>query len=1038
MVLEDIILANYGGLERNNLLDTLHLNMTEMDNIDFIVPSPYYSPDSFSENLGESLNKFTILSLNCQSIRAKFNNLIVLIETLNDKKFKFDAICLQETWLGEDADLSLYQIPNYVCISQGKHCSEHGGLVIYLHKNYNFEPYVIGNMSEIWEGLFIKILNNGKGKHIFLGNIYRPPKDNTTNEIVQTFIDEIDPIVTDLNKSKSTIVLAGDFNIDLLKLQQRPIFRDYLETFISLGLCPTLTLPTRITDTTATLIDNVYSNYHDSSSQSGIIISEISDHYPCFYSFQNSKNYIKPQKLIPSRKCNDNNIKKIYCELESANIMDLLNHDDNTDPNINYNILEHILITALDKHMPIKQWKFHKHKNKKSKWITQGIIRSIKFRDNLYKRMKETPCNTIEYLNMKQNLTTYNRILKRSIRQAKLNFYQNKFHECKSDSKETWYVINEVINKAERKHTPDYMIINNHKISDKAILSNNFNEYFSKIGTNMAESIENPQHISYDKYLTNTFNTRFHFKNIDENQTEKIIKQLNAKSSYGHDGISTNLLKKLSPILIKPLTLIINQSLHNGIFPDNFKISKIVPIHKKNNIHLVDNYRPISLLPSISKIFEKIVFEQLYTYFDGNKYLCQSQYGFRKMHSTEHAILEAVNRICLDLDKGNTPLAVFLDLSKAFDTLNHDILLNKLQYYGVRNSELNWFKTYLTERQQYVELDHIKSDTSQISVGVPQGSILGPLLFIIYINDIKNSTQFFEFIKYADDTNLLNSMTTLTGRDTCLINNELEKVFTWLCVNKLSLNIAKTKFMLFHNARKNVDILIPSLRLNGIDIERVDNFNFLGVTLDENMNWHSHVNKVAMKLSRGLGILYKLRHIFPLYILRTLYNSLTLPHLTYGILAWGKNTKRLFQLQKRAIRLVANSNYRAHTSPLFKYLNILKLDDIFTLTALKFYFSYCNNRLPSYFQTMELVQRQECHNYNVRYKQRMHTVKIKTKMGENSLFFIIPRIVNVTVPAILDKIMSHSLHGFNCYVKQCFINSYDEHCNIQHCYICNR
>ena len=251
-------------------------------------------------------------------------------------------------------------------------------------------------------------------------------------------------------------------------------------------------------------------------------------------------------------------------------------------------------------------------------------------------------------------------------------------------------------------------------------------------------------------------------------------------------------------MLLRPLTLIINLFLITGIFPSALKLAKVIPLHKKDSTVLMDNYRPVSLLTSISKVFEKVAHIQLSEYFVKNKLFFSSQYGFREDHSTELATLELVDHLNSEMDKKKYPFAIFMDLSKAFDTLDHSILLNKLNHYGIRNTELSWFQSYLTDRKQYVELNQVKSSLTTIVTGVPQGSILGPLLFLIYMNDIPCASSFFKLILYADDTSLLNSINislqlNIINPNLEEINLELSKIYDWLAVNRLSLNVKKNQ-----------------------------------------------------------------------------------------------------------------------------------------------------------------------------------------------------------------------------------------------------
>ena len=653
----------------------------------------------------------------------------------------------------------------------------------------------------------------------------------------------------------------------------------------------------------------------------------------------------------------------------------------------------------------------------------------------MYKNLKKIPTDTIEYINSKINLTTYNRILKKSIREAKLKFYESKFEKCKSNSKQTWEVINDVMNKKDKNIMPDYMIINDSHITDKTIIAEHFNNYFNEIGTNMAANIQHHPNMSFEHYLNNNYTSEFMFTSVSENDVSNIIEELHTKCSTGYDGISTKLLKLIKQPILQPLTTIVNQSLTSGIFPDKLKIAKITPIYKKDNKHHITNYRPISILPAISKIFEKIVCNQISSYLIKNNYLTENQYGFCKLFSTEHAILELSDRVISELDQGHSPLAIFLDLSKAFDTLNHDILLSKLQYYGIKNSAFNWLKTYLENRNHFVQIENYKSRMLPVSLGVPQGTILGPLLFIIYINDISHCSDFFKFITYADDTNLFYNM---HNTDPTNINSELNKVLHWLEVNKLSINIPKTKFMIFHNQNKNINCITPDITIKDTKIERVESFNFLGVIFDQHMKWNCHVNNIALKLSRTIGIFYKLKHFLPSYILKMLYNSLILPHLSYGILAWGTSSEHLFKLQKKSVRIIANEKYNAHTEPLFKSLDLLKLNDIFKSHILKFYFNFCHNLLPEFFLRFDLVQRSNFYAYNIRTKNVLHTSRTYSKIGEKALRYILPRVINDTSLDILDKIYTHSIKGYISYIKLYFLNNYVNDCKIQNCYICNR
>ena len=746
----------------------------------------------------------------------------------------------------------------------------------------------------------------------------------------------------------------------------------------------------------------MYTNCDDKNKHfSGTILTPISDHFPYFYGFEVNSS-IKTNKYTITRNLDQKAINNIYNDLSKVNIINNLNTNSFADPNKNYNIFEHIITSSINKHSSVKT-KFDKYRHKNNPWITFGILKSIKFRDRLYKSYKLSSPNTVEFFNSKLNLSTYNRILNRTICYAKILYYHKEFNKYKTDSKQTWKIINSLIKRKEIHRLPEYMNLNNHRITDKPTIVNQFNNYFATIGSQMASSIENIPDKSFKQFLTKNIDTQFSFKEIDANHVKHVIHELIPKQSSGHDEITSALIKQLEPIISKPLSIIINQSFNTGIFPDKLKLAKIVPIFKKNDKHTFENYRPISILPSISKIFEKIVFHQLFTYFSKNNYLDSNQYGFRNLHSTEHAVLEIVDRALIQIDKGNSAIAIFLDLSKAFDTLDHNILISKLNYYGIKNVPLKWFENYLDNRKHYTEVDQTKSETSNISLGVPQGTILGPLFFLIYINDIQSASSLFRFIKYADDTALFCTFV-YNNCKISDINSNLQDVYQWLCINKLSINITKTKFMIFQSRQKYLQNSDIQIKIKNKPVGQVCSFNFLGIILDQHLNWNEHINHTSITISRYVGIFCKLKHYLPLYILRTLYNSLVLPQLTYRILAWGTNQLHLFKLQKKAIRIVTNSKFNEHTEPLFKALNLLKLEDLYKLSILKFYFKYCHNLLPFHFQNFNLLQRSEIHSLNLLCKTMLNTPKTRTKLAEGSLRCTLPKLINKTAPQILSKI----------------------------------
>jgi hypothetical protein len=775
------------------------------------------------------------------------------------------------------------------------------------------------------------------------------------------------------------------------------------------------------------------------------MFSALSDHLACFTSLLHIKFQKRPKFVQVPTKDNDS-INKFCDELCKQNIYGKLHKDLSTDPNLNYNILHNNIKTIKEEILPIKTVKFNKYRHKCSPWITSGILASIHYRDNLYRKTKQTTPTSPCYNMHKTNLKTYNKILNKTILEAKKQYYYFEFDKYKTDIKNTWATINNILCRNNRKkYFPSYMECESQankekiKVTDKREIAELFNNYFTSIGPSLAASIKNTN-TNFCTYLKSNVNVTFDFKLTSVENILKIINSFAPKNSVGYDELSMKLVKKIKHIISPSLSLIINQSLHTGIFPEKLKIAKVNPLYKKESHHILKNYRPISLLPVFSKIFEKVVFTQLYDYFHYHKLLYSSQYGYRKEHSTEQACIELVDRLINILDNNKFPLTIFIDLTKAFDTLDHQILLYKLQYYGVHRNCLSWFQSYLNTRYQYVVFDCEKSSLKPLNTGVPQGSVLGPLLFLIYINDLAHVSNIFHPILFADDTTLISNLcsfqiTNNSDMSSC-INGELEKIHEWMSANKLSVNIEKTTYIIFHRKQqRNVPRL--NLTLNGIRIKQTFEFEFLGLLLTETLDWSKHISKMSSKISQIIGTMSRIKRYVPKAALKLIYNSLILSRLYYCILLWGFDSARLLKLQKRAVRIICTTKYNAHTNPLFYDLRLLKIKDIFSVQCAIFFYKFKKNRLPKYFENFFVIN-ENIHGYNTRNRSALHLFQYHYQTTGKCVRFHIPNYINNLPANVKDKIDTHSLNGFVKYMKMYLIESYNQVCQKQNCYVCRR
>ena len=1002
----------------------------------------YYDVSDFANTFSKSKRGFSIYSHNIRSINGHWDD--ILDTVAQNQPIKFSILAFQEIWSVQRS----YEIPGYnkfeyttrdKTTTPNPNCG--GGVGLFVDKNLEYELLNIESafIPHVYESIWIKIkVKNGADK--IIGNVYRPnsaPKADLEraidihNNILQNFQNERE-------FSKCEIIVCSDFNVNLLNFETHRSTDNYINNLISKSFFPLITMPTRIKQQSATLIDHIWGNKIHDKSRSGILLSSLSDHFPVFY-FEGNRQKDKNHEFIKKRKFNKQLIQNFCDDLKSTSWQTIKNE---ISPDLAFKNFFEKINFAVDLHFPMTRIKMTSKKFKHSPWMTSGLFISHKRKEKLFAKRKK--CPSAENIS---TFKTYNNLYNKTRRAAKKYHYENQFSKHAHNIKNTWSVIKEILGMKKCKdQIPDFFRENGNIVKDYLEISNGFNNFFSSVGKNLADKIPNTN-VDFETFLSDRNDTNFEFSKISEVDILRICKALKPKTSAGDDCISTKLLKEIAPLIIIPLHHLINLSLETGFVPKEFKIAKVVPIFKSGDKHDYNNYRPISLLSSFSKLMEKVVARQVIGFINNHNLLYKHQYGFRAKHNCSHPVLHFSEKIynALNAKPSLTTLAIFIDLKKAFDTVDHKILLKKLDHYGFRDTSNKWFENYLNDREQFVSVLGVNSDHQKIVCGVPQGSILGPLLFTLFINDLPNATQFLTLL-FADDTTFQMS----GGNLNHLFQNanlELDKASTWFKANKLTLNVDKTKFMVFSDKEIDSVSLGHNLKIGNQIIEQIGSkcqvkyFKFVGHVLDDKLAWDGHINHICKKLSSANFAINSTKNFMPLKIRKTLYYTIFDAHLNFGILLWGcaknKFIKKLENLQKKCIRNVYLSKYKAHTQPIFKKLSILNLSDKITLLRSVFMNQYRNKKLPESFDnkftdisnTDMLQTRHNDYNY-----QNIPAVKKTLESFPYKCFIKTWNFLSIDVKATADPT------EFQNILKQELLSKYtsDFTCEDTNCYSCNQ
>ena len=938
-----------------------------------------------------------LIHLNISSLIKNGLDFTSYLQHLN---INYDVIMLTETRETTVDIIKLY-FPNFEIFLKNPNSPKGGACILTAKdkfKNIHViqdESFNLGNkckcdQCEI-EDIWLTLESNNK--NILLGCIYRHPKAPGG---ISHFTENLDQLMKNI-KDNTTAIIAGDFNIDLIDTEDTHV-EHYTDTILQNSFIPCITIPTRVTYHSATLIDHILlkttKNLIQTKVSAGNLITDISDHFPncLFIDLVIQKYQDRPLIRLFTPNKIENYYKEIVNERPLITKVNNANLEDN-DPQATYIEFDKNLHNLYDKYFPlIKQSR--KQANDKP-FITKGIKESIKSKHALYKKYMNDPSEV-----NKQNYKNKRNQLLQILRIAETNYYASFIKKNSDNSKQLWKRFGNILGKSKSKQNPiEKLLINDNQITDQKTITSEFNKYFCNVGENLASKIRDTGTDNFKKYLNHPSPQSMFVENITTNEIIIEINNLDLNKSPGHDEFTAKFLKISHNIISPTLCEIFNICIKKGEYPNLLKIAKVLPIFKKGSKTQVSNYRPISVLSCINKIFEKLLAKRIYSFLEKHQMLYEFQYGFRTGHSTTHALTEIADRLKLAINNNKLTCGLFLDLSKAFDTVNHKILLSKLDHYGIRGPAYNLLKSYLSNRKQYVKIGKYNSELREINCGVPQGSVLGPLLFILYINDLHKACTSGNIRIFADDTTVFYECKTVNDI-TCKGSEIMTQLNEWFKANKLTLNSEKSNFIIFRSRQNKITNLPEQISFQNSSINRSISAKYLGVMLDEHLLWNQQITDICNKLKRYFKLFYSIRNLINTEQVKIIYYAFIYSRIKYGISIFGfthsNKLDRMQVLQNKLLKVLLSKNYRYSTNQLHNELKILKVRDIAKLDALTFIHSYFNNKLPMIFNNyFQLVS--EIHNRNTRRSEReIYIQTYKTETGISMIKGIGARLWNET------------------------------------------
>ena len=927
-----------------------------------------------------------ILHLNIASLNKYCDD---LNDFLTQIKLKFKIMGISEHKIKADNYL-YFPLPGYNFI-YNPCTSTHGGTGFFLSNDISYQirkDLNINKLDELESTVVEILLKNNK--NLICCCIYKHPHMS-----ISEFLDEyLSVLLNKLSHENKFCIIMGDFNINLLNCETNQAYSNFYQLLSNSFFIPYILQPTRITATSTTLIDNIFFNSPEFHSISGNFTSQISDHLTQFLvlkEFFQKRNYTATNTHVRSFKYfNEDEFRNDLKNKVSEN------NEDFNDVNTPLKKLYNTIISLLDEQAPIRTVTKREASLKAKPWINKEILHDMTKRDRLFKKYCTLKNPKLKEQRFEQYKLVRN-LIKTKILAAKGKYFENYFNNYRTNVAKVWDGIKTIISlKAKQNSLPTTLSYNDNLIQDPQKIANIFVDFFTNIGSDIAKKIPKAKK-SFKSYMGNNTLNSFYLKATTTVEIEKIIKSFKKGKSLGPNSIPIKILKYNADILAPTISKLVNHSFNTGEFPEFCKIAKVIPVFKRGDNLNCSNYRPISLLSILSKIFEKCMSTRLYSFLQKYKLIFQNQFGFRPKCSTYHALLSLIETIKTKIDVGEYVCGVFIDLQKAFDTVDHEILLQKLYMYGIRGKANKWFQSFLTNRKQYVTIGNYSSDFKTVQCGVPQGSTLGPLLFLIYINDLHFAFEKILVHHFADDTNLIFSSKNLATIES-VMNCELKTLVDWLHANKLSLNEAKTEMIVFRRSLNQKISDNFTIKINKFKLSPLHYVKYLGVFIDETLNWNYQIEQLSQKLAKSNGIISKLRHYIPQKSCLSIYFSIFYSHLLHVSTVWQftskDNINKIFMLQKHCIRLMTFSELSKPTSSLFHSLKILKLEDIFRHQTLNFMLDFHNDITPdafkNYFTYSSVRHKHHTRNLNLFYVPSYNFVNY----GKNCIRNFGPRLWN--------------------------------------------